>query len=619
MNPAARADIQWWKAHENGREPHDAINEIAKRLHSKQEALRSAYLHYARSYDGSTEMAGLTANAYARKPTGFKPSTLAFNVVASACNTVQAKIAKNRPLPMFLTSGGDWQQQTRAKNMSKFVEGEFYRCDVYETDPSIVLDACVWGEGYVKVYRDDERIYVEREFPWRVMFDEVESQYGLKQTPCCYQRFPVDRSWLAERFPEKRKEILEATDDNREDGTEWALDEISDQLMVTEAWHRRSSKRAKDGRHTMAINGCTLVDEPYDKDYFPFVQLQRNKPQMGVHGLGFAKELDGIQYEINFTAYRVQQSHRRMGGSHWLVETGSKVSIEQLNNGIATILRYSGAPPVPQNVQPVHPDTYGYLMSLIPKAYEMSGVSQLSAQSQKPAGLDSGAALREFNDAETERFVVFAKEFENFHLEIARQMIDLGRELAEINPEYAVQSRGKRFIKKLRFLDVDLPEDAYVMQCFPTAMLSKTPAGRMAQVGELAKAGWITPAQAKRLLDFPDLEAVADIENASHELVEELIERMLYEGLYEEPEPYMDLVDALHTATNAYLRAKIDGAPEANKQLLRQFIDAIKAQLDSQVPANDVGPPPGEMPPPMPMPGGPMPPPPPPGAPPLAA
>lgn len=614
MNEADRLDIQWWLAHDKGREPHNAVTDIVQRLRRKQEGRRQAYLHYARSY-ASSEVNGLTVGTYQRVPAIFNPSTLAFNVVASACNTVQAKIAKNRPLPMFLTSGGDWEQQTRAKNMSKFVEGEFYRCDLYETDPLIVLDALVFGEGYVKVYRDNERIYVDREFPWRVMFDETESQYGMKATPSCYQRNPVDRQKLVAMFPDKKAEILDATNSG-DDENEWGFDNLSDQLIVTEAWHRRSSKTAGDGRHTVVINGVTLADEPYEKDYFPFVQLQRNKPQMGVHGIGLAEELDGIQYEINFTAYRVQQSHRRMGGSHWLVEQGAKVSIEQLNNGIATIVRYAGTAPVPQNVQPVHPDTYAYLLSLIPKAYEMSGVSQLSAQSQKPAGLDSGAALREFNDAETERFVVFAKEFENFHVEIARQMLDLGRELAEINPDYAVQSRGKRFTKRLKFLEVALPEDDFVMQCFPTAMLSKTPAGRMAQVSELAKAGWISPQQAKRLLDFPDLEQVADLENASHELVEELIERMLYEGLYEEPEPYMDIVDALSTCTNAYLRAKIDNCPDANRRMLRQFIDALKALLDAQAPANDVAPPmPGAAPPP----GGPMPPPPLPGAPPLAA
>lgn len=603
-----RADLRWWAAAANGREPHDAVNDIVVRLRRKQAYRRSAYLHFARSYGGA-DLDGLSASSYATRAKGWRPSTLAFNVIASACNTVQAKISKNRPLPMFLTSGGDWGQQRKAKQLSKFVEGEFYRCDVYENDPLIVLDACVLGDGIVKIYRDDERIFVEREFPWRVFGDESEAQYGKPRS--IYQRKPVDRLVLQEKYPEARDKLEFAENNEHED--EWGYDTLSDQLVVTEAWHLRSGKGANDGRHVVCVQGVTLIDEPYERDYFPFAVLRRNAPQMGIHGQGFAEELDGIQYEINFTARRVQESHRRMGGSHWAVEAGAKVSVETLNNGIATILRYSGTPPQAVQQQPVHPDTYAYVMSLIPKAYEMSGVSQMSASSALPRGLNgaSGTALETYNDAETERFVVFAKAFEDFHLEIARQMIDLARELAEINPAYAVQTRSKRFVKSVTFKDVDLPEDAYVMQAFPTSMLSKTPTGRLQQVQDLAKAGWITPSQAKRLIDLPDLERMNDLENAAHELVEELIERMLDDNYYEEPEQYMGpggLVDALHTTSMAYLRAKIDRAPEDRLRLLRQFMDACKALLDEQAPANDnsgpsaPGAPGPGMPPPAPLP-----------------
>lgn len=602
-----RADVRWWLSDKNGRKPHDAVTAIVNRIRTRHTTKRDAYLHYARSYGGS-DIDGLTASTYATRSRGFRGSTLAFNVIASACNTVQAKIAKNRPVPMFLTNGGDWSQQRRAKMLSRFVEGEFYRCDVYENDPLVVLDACVFGEGIVKIYRDDERIYVEREFPWRIYEDDTEAQYGVPRSR--FQRKPVDRLQLIEKFPKMRDEIERAENDENED--EWGLDKACDQLIVTEAWHLRSSSKAKDGRHVVCINSVTLVDEPYERDYFPFAWLRRNRPLMGTHGIGFAEELDGLQYEINFTARRVQESHRRMGGSFWAVEQSSKVQVESLNNGIATLVKYSGTPPTAVQQQPVHPDTYGYLMSLIPKAFEFGGVSQMSAQSQKPAGLSSGEALREYNDAETERFVVFAKEFENYHLEIAKQIIDLARELAEINPQYASTWRNKRSTQKVVFIDADIPDDAYVMQCFPTSMLAKTPPGRMSQVQDLARAGWITPAQGKRLLDFPDLERANDLENSMHEYVEELIERMLDENYYEEPEKYLGpsgVVDALHTAVAAYFNAKRDRAPEEGLRNLRQYIDALAALVAELTggPANDnsgggaEGPGPG-MPAPAPMP-----------------
>ena len=586
-------DLRWW-APGSGRETHATIAQILQILKEQGRNRQSAHLHFARSYAGPT-VDSLTSLRYTAPRLPFKANTLAFNVVASVCNTVQAKIAKNRPLPRFVSAGGDWTTQRKSKLLSKFIEGEFSRSGLWETMPQIVLDACVFGEGVVKIFRDDDQIYVEREFPWRVYVDEVEAQYGYKGARSIYQRKPVDRLILAERFPEHREYILNQADNNadEEDGALDGLDATCDQLVVTEAWHRPSGKHASDGRHAIVIHGRTLLEEEYTRDYFPFVWLRRNNALLGPHAAGFAEALDGIQYEINFTARRLQEAHRRMGGSHWFVENSSKVHAEQLTNGIATIIRHTGPAPQPLSPQPIHPDTYTYLYGLIPKAFELNGVSQMSASAKKPAGLDSGAAIREWNDTESEGFAVFAKQFEDAHVGIARQMVDLLTELVEINPDYAVQVKGRRYLKKLRYVDVSLESDAFTVECFPTSMLPHTPAGRLAQIESLIKGGLITDTkEARRLLAFPDLEASNDLASAAHEVVEEILERMLDEGQYESPEPYMDLVDALYTAQQTYLRSKLDGAPEEVLALLRQFIDETGTLLSAQAaptdaPAND--------------------------------
>jgi hypothetical protein len=615
-------DLRWWKL-EDGKRLDQVLGRVVTLLREQQRWRRDAYLHFARLYAGP-QVSGLGMLRAATIQAPFKVNTLAFNIIASVCNTVQAKIAKNRPLPKFLTNGGDWSQQRKAKMLSKFIEGEFDRCDVWQTMPQVVLDACVFGEGVVKIYQDGERLHVEREFPWRVMQDEVEGQYGYRSVRSCYQRKPIDRLVLAEMFPEHASYIRdEAKNDPEED--EPGLEATADQLVVTEAWHLPSGKGAKDGRRAICIHGKTLLEEEYERDYFPFVWLRRNDPLMGTHSIGFAEALCGLQYEINFTARRIQEGHYRQGGSHWAVEKGSNVQIKDLNNGIATLLYYTRTPPVPQVVRPVHPDQYQYLAMLIAKGYEMEGVSQLSASAKKPAGLDSGAAIREYNDIESEGFVVFAKQHENAHVEIAKQMADLLRELVEQNKDYAVQVRGKRFLKTIKFTDVNLEPDAYVVECFPTSLLPHTPAGRLAQVEALVKGGIISdPKEARRLLAFPDLEASNNHANAPHELVEEILERMLDDGIYEYPEPLLDLVDCLHTGLVTYQQAKIDQAPEEVLDLLRSWIADCKHELDlanpPPAPAAPMGP--EGMPPGMPPPGmeGPPPMPPPPGmAPPLAA
>jgi len=63
---------------------------------------------------------------------------------------------------------------------------------------------------------------------------------------------------------------------------------------------------------------------------------------------------------------------------------------------------YEVAPCVPQEM-------YAQLQRLIEYAYQQSGVSSLAAQGQKPAGLNSGEAIRNYDDIQSDRFAALAK------------------------------------------------------------------------------------------------------------------------------------------------------------------------------------------------------------------
>jgi bifunctional pyridoxal-dependent enzyme with beta-cystathionase and maltose regulon repressor activities len=75
----------------------------------------------------------------------FEPSTLAFNVVRQNVDTLTAKIAKNRPLPMPLTTGGNYEQQRRAKLFGRAIDGQFDLAKVWEVSPVIARDAALFG------------------------------------------------------------------------------------------------------------------------------------------------------------------------------------------------------------------------------------------------------------------------------------------------------------------------------------------------------------------------------------------------------------------------------------------------------------------------------------------
>src|SRR5262249_30326360 len=160
----------------------------------------------------------------------------------------------------------------------------------------------------------------------------------------------------------------------------------------------------------------SLLDDIYSKSYFPFVTMTWSDRLIGWRGQGLAEELQGIQVEINRILRTITQI-LRLTVPKLFVEKGAKVVYAHLNNEIGAIIEFSGTKPAYDFLQAVPQDLFTQLNWLYQRAYEISGVSALSAQSVKPAGLDSGKALREMNDIESERFILKGQSYEQFHLD----------------------------------------------------------------------------------------------------------------------------------------------------------------------------------------------------------
>ena len=114
-----------------------------------------------------------------------------------------------------------------------------------------------------------------------------------------------------------------------------------------------------------------------------------------------------------------------------LVEASSKIVTAHLNNKIGGIIKYAGTPPTYAPLGGIPAELFSHLQFLVNKAYEISGISQLSAQSLKPSGLDSGKALREYNDIETERFMSVGMRYEKVFMDAA-EIIDAGKNVSPI-------------------------------------------------------------------------------------------------------------------------------------------------------------------------------------------
>jgi len=566
-------DLRWWLS----TEPHNAIQGVVERIESRQSYRSDAFLHYARLYAGA-EIDGLSIDSYASTAGGrYTPSDITFNVVKNLSDTLTAKVTKSRPLPMFLTTGGDWSAQKKAKALGTFVEGMFDQCKVFSRTTGTALDAVVHGTGFVYPYEDGETIHLETVHPWEISVDDVDAASG--EPRCIYRTRYIDRTVLAEQFPEHRDKIMSFADTWRRFGADYSHDMVA----VRAAWHLRSSATATDGKYVLCISNATLHESEWTRDYFPFPKLTMMPPPAGYFGIGLGEMLTGIQYEINFTAMRIQKAHEMMGGAHWFVQAGS-IEPKMLDNGHGTVWTGNGSAPIPIVPQPIHPDAYQYLEMLKRYASEVCGVSQMSASSQKPAGLNSGKALQVYDDIESERFIVFGRCWEDFHMEIARQMIDLARDLAEKNPAFATKAKKSGMLRELKFRDVDLAETDYTMQVFPTSALAKTPAAKMQQVQDLFSMQLIGADQCKRLLDFPDLEDAASLDSASFDLASGHIESMLDDGETRDPVPEMNLEESYRLVNLSIVRAAGRGCPEENLDLARRYASILQQWMPQPAP-----------------------------------
>ena len=567
--------MHWWNS--SKQDAHKDIFAYIGYLDQNQSYRSADNLRFARLY-GNYEMAGLDSYSYNRVETSYNVThRVTMNIVQSMIDTVVSKIGKNKPKPTFLTSGGDFTLQLKAKKLSKFVEGVFYGSEFYKHARMAFQDSCIFGTGCVKIMEVDGEIKAERVFIDEIKLDDTESFYGAPRQ--MHQVKYVHRDVLVGMFPDKKVQIEAATDAEAVYSTNRGTRD-KQMVMVVESWHLPSSKAKKhDGKHIISTANCTLFEEEWNKDYFPFVFFRWNERPVGFFGQGMSEQLQGLQLEINKILRTIQVSMHLTSIPKVFVEASSKIVTAHLNNKIGGIIKYAGTKPSYESVSAIPQDLFMHLDRLYNRAYEIAGVSQLAAQSKKPSGLDSGKALREFNDIESERFMSVGQRYEEAFINAADIIIDLARDIYSDNPDFAVKAKGSKFIETIKWADVDMEDDKYMMQIFPTSALASTPAGRLQDVQELLQAGFISKEQGLKLLDFPDLEGAYNMVNAAYDDIEAMIERMVSKGEYQTPEPYQNLELGIQMCQQAYLHYRSVSAPDDKLELLRMWMEDAQALM----------------------------------------
>ena len=501
---------------------------------------------------------------------------LKLNIIQSCADTLLNKISKNEPRPTFLTDNGDWGMKKKAEQREKFVFGQFYKSNAYRTAPEALLQALIFGDGFMKVHSQEKEIKIESVPAMEIVVDERNGLYG-KPNEMWQMRF-VNKSTLKAVYP------------NQSEAIDGLLVEVvpfymsnsvhNDLVMVVEYWKLPDSKEGKDkykgGKHMIISGDVVFLDEVWNRPNFPFARISYVKNLIGYYSKGMAEILTPFQLQVNQTLKTISDSMRLCASPKVLYEYNSKIVQSHFNNDVGAMIGYLGTPPSFVAPTPIAAEVFQFLADTVERAYAEVGISQLTAASMKPAGLNSGKALREYNDIETERFAALAKNYEQLFVDLSELVLLEAKDIQKKYGKYAILAPDKKGCASINFKDIDMDQDDYMIQVYPTSMLPKTPAGRLEYVQEMLTGGLISPEEGLELLDFPDTAKITKLKTSELDDILSVIDYMLDTDEYLPPEPFQNIEMGISYMKKAYLQYKNDKCPDEKLNLLVRWInDAI--------------------------------------------
>jgi hypothetical protein len=580
---------EWWKAEDD--------KQVAMQLCGAAAYLKTNQQYRVRQRSVDVRMyAGLPVYNYAGSNVARMDRTKTlpqdrptFNLIQACTDTLVSRLSQNKPEPKFLTDNGDYKQRHLGQSLNQFILGEFYQTKTYEKGTKVLKDCIVMGTGIAKVFEgDDAKVCVDRKMVTDLYMDDNDSLNGDPQM--MIELMLVDRDKLIAKNP-KYKAVIAATPSSYPDNSQDTGKTTADQIMVVEGWKLASgpdpdAEGYVPGRHTIAIMGGTLLDEDWNKITFPFVFLQYSDAFRGFYGQGLATQLFGTQMALDRILYTISRAITLVGVPRVFIEQSSKVVKAHQDNQIGTIVTYSGTKPSYEVAPCNAPELYAERDKLIQYGFQQCGVSAMQATSQKPEGLNSGAAIRSYDDISTDRFAALSAKYEKFYVELAYQIANLAKEIAERDGKYQTIYPNKDGTKEIDLPAMKFLNDPFVIQCFSESSLPRTPAGRIQTITELVQAGMLTLKEGYRLMRLggDGLERTDNLNNASEERIFKILDEIVESGKYTPPDPFMDLQLATNLTVqyyNLYMSAKLE---ESKADKLRQFFTQVQAMVQAATP-----------------------------------
>lgn len=421
-----------------------------------------------------------------------------FNVTKSVIDSIVSKLANQKVRPFFTPVNGTYKTRRVVKQCQSFFDTYFDNQKVHTKVVKAFLEACIFGVGYL--YINPVTYQIEVLPSWCVATLNTESIFGNPTKMLVrYNNFPTT--------------LL----------SDYDIKETGDREYISFEQYIDTKAQV----YKIYINGVEVKTIDYKADVLPLVQLRWNNSIMGNYSSSIVEELDGLQTQIDLISSKISAASQLTPANTTYVLEGSNLTPGDINNRVGNVYGVKCPPgmntiPV-MNVTPSPIDPYWQTLMeyYVQKAYEMIGISQLSAMSQKPQGADSGVALQTLEDVESDRF-------EQQVINFVQAFMDLAKALISVVPEDEDILPSDNYTKSFKWKDVLESRDLFKLQYSAQSALSKDPQEKLKQVLQLREQGFLSNYEVPIYLDLPDLQSAYEgaqaIENAIDALIDDCIE-----------------------------------------------------------------------------------------------
>ena len=437
--------------------------------------------------------------------------TPSINVIKSCIDTLTSKIAQSKVRPFFNCINGTFKDINVCKNAQQYFDQYF---DIEEVNKKVSMafrDACIFDHGVI--YVDGETKSITKALPWQVFVRPAELTYNnITRAYYCQNDYPV--SMLPEKY---RNKVLKAN---------------KDQEYVTYGIYYDTVDQCR----AVYISELDFVEiEKYEGNRVPFIFLWYNNPIHGGSSVSVVDMLYGIQREVNTLMSKVKDASQLSPALTFFLPDDATIKSTQLNNRVGNVITYkatsdmSGSPVTVATPNFIDSQYIELINNLKETAYEMVGISQLSAQSKKPTGLNSGIALQTVEDVESERFEEQLNQVIRCYVEIAKTCLRVFPKEETILPDTPNRL-------DVRWRDIVDEEKKMQIQFSAADSLSKDPSTKLQQLQQLAQVGVIPRERIAQFMELPDLEGGYSLSNNAINAVLSVIRDCIESDNYDVPD-----------------------------------------------------------------------------------